>query len=247
MRAWPPERRLKLAAAAALGLVLVVVIASAAIRLSDGALGELLPVVRATHRISASIATLVVFALAWLAWRSGRRTLAGAVVTVTALLSIVGALTGISPPPPAAATNLLGGLLLVALLAAVLGGGFSWLAAALLAQAALGAWLSIYSRELWSWPLLMHAFAGVTLAALLVRAAKDVQASGLRVLLAVLALAVPAAGVASFLFDLALAATLAHAAAAALLIAAASAALPRRDPAGAEPWRHPQRAVALDD
>ena len=70
-------------------------------------------------------------------------------------LSALGAATGTEPPRWAAAGNLLGGLLLAAMLAWLLGrerraGGEPLLhaaAALLVAQAALGAWCSIFERN----------------------------------------------------------------------------------------------------
>ncbi|HEX6267681.1 MAG TPA: hypothetical protein VFZ81_12385, partial [Burkholderiales bacterium] len=133
MPARSPERLL---AGAGLALVLVVIAASAAIRLSGQDLGSILPVVRGIHRVSASVAALLIVAAAWLAWRGGRRRLAAAILLVTAGLSVLGAATGISPPPWAQAGNLLGGLLLAALLAWLLGGAqlphkLLWIAIAL--------------------------------------------------------------------------------------------------------------------
>ena len=92
-------------AAASLLLVLVVIIASAAIRLASQDLGSWLPVVRATHRFSASLATLLILAVAIMAWRGERRALAAAIVLVTAFLSVLGAATGIGPPPWAQAAR----------------------------------------------------------------------------------------------------------------------------------------------
>lgn len=225
---FPPEgRRLAVLAASALALVLAVVFASAVIRLGgDAVQGALLAGVRAAHRVSASLAALVVLAIGWLAWRAGRRVAGTAIVLVTAVLSILGAATGTSPPPAAAAGNFLGGLLLASLLAWLLGrlrrrGGAPLMHAAagvLAAQVALGAWISIFAEELWSPALLAHATLGVGLAAAsawLALRARDY------VVLA-LASAVPVAGFASALLGQPLAASLAHAAAAALLVTAAA-------------------------
>jgi hypothetical protein len=221
-----PARSLeRLLAAASLGLVLMVILASAAIRLSDQDLGIYLPVVRGIHRASASLATLLIVAAGWLAWRSGRRSLATAIVVVTAGLSILGAATGISPPLPAQAGNLLGGLLLAALLAWLLGPRerpqlLPWALVAL--QACLGAWIALFADELWTPVLLTHALLGVSLAAgaawLVLRAR-----GGPRALPPVLlAIAVPASGAASALLGLPLGATLAHSASVALRIGAAA-------------------------
>lgn len=177
-----------------------------------------MPLVRGTHRASASLATLLILGVVWFAWRAGRRWLAIAIVLVTAALSILGAATGTSPPPAAAAGNLLGGLLLVGLLSALLAAPGGWLLPALLGvQIGIGAWLSIFAAEVWSWPLAVHAALGAALAATLARAALTVQANTGRLLLMALALAVPAAGAASALFGLPFAATLSHSAGAALL------------------------------
>jgi hypothetical protein len=111
------ERALRALAAGSLALVLVVIVASAAIRLSEQDLGAWMPLVRGTHRASASLATLLILAVSWLAWRAGRRALAAGILVLTVALSILGAATGISPPPAAQAGNLLGGLALAALLA----------------------------------------------------------------------------------------------------------------------------------
>jgi heme A synthase len=218
MPARSPERLL---AGASLALVLVVIAASAAIRLSAQDLGSALPVVRGIHRVSASVATLLIVAAAWLAWRGGRRRLAAAILLVTAGLSVLGAATGISPPPWAQAGNLLGGLLLAALLAWLLGGAqlphkLLWIAIAL--QACLGAWIAVFADELWTPVLAGHALLGASLAA--AAAWFAVKQGRLPTLL--LAIAVLASGAASALFGLPLGATLAHSASVALLISAAA-------------------------
>jgi hypothetical protein len=212
-------------AAAGLALVLVVVAASAAIRLSGQDLGAWMTLVRGTHRASASIATVLIVSAAFLGWRAGRRSLAAALVALTAGLSVLGAATGIAPPPAAQAANLLGGLALAALLARFCEENASsrkgdWLFALLAFQACLGTWLSIFADELWSWPLLAHAMLGVALATAAVWLATRIDHPGLRLALAVLAVAVPAAGVAAALLAPAFAPSLAHAAAAALFVAA---------------------------
>jgi heme A synthase len=218
MRARSLERPL---AGASLALVLVVGAASAAIRLSAQDLGAYLPLVRATHRVSASLATLLILAAGVLAWRDGRRRLAAAIVLVTLGLSVLGAATGIGPPPWAQAGNLLGGLLLAALLAALLAKGKLRLHAALFlvaVQACLGAWIAIFAEELWTPVMLLHAVLGLGLAA----GAAWLGAKQGRPLLLLLALAVPASGAASALLGLPLGATLAHSASVALLVCAAA-------------------------
>jgi len=199
--------------------VLVVLAASALIRLSDQQLGSLMPAVRGVHRVSASVATLLILAAGWLAWRAGRRALALSLVLLTIGLSVLGALTGTSPPPAAQAGNLLGGLALAALLASLLSSaGISRtgrIGTVLLAmQVLLGAWLSIFAEELWSWPLLAHATLGLALAAALLWTRS--------VPLVLLGIAAAAAGMAAVLFGAPLAASLAHAVAVALLVAAAA-------------------------
>ena len=209
-------------AAAGLALVLVVVLASAAIRHSAQDLGGLLPVVRGTHRVSASLATLLVLAAGWLAWRAGRRALAAAIVLLTVGLSVLGAATGVAPPPPAQAGNLLGGFALAAALAwllredtRALSGGAATIMALVAVQVLLGAWLSIFAEELWSAPLLAHATLGLGIAGSLLW-----LSAFRRAFLGALAILLPASGFASALLGQPLAASLAHAAAAALLIVA---------------------------
>jgi heme A synthase len=226
MRAPPPERRLRALAAASLALVLVVLAASALLRQSSAELGSLLPVVRGVHRVSASLAALLILAVGWLAWRSGQRGLAAAIVAVTAGLSILGAATGISPPPAAGAGNLLGGLLLAGLLAFLLGrpgkSNNTYLLVLVALQVCLGAWIAVFAEELWTWVLFAHAVLGIALAAAAAWFSLKLEAPGERLLGLGLALAVPAAGFAAALFELPLAATLAHAIATALFVAAAA-------------------------
>lgn len=219
------ERALRALAAGSLALVLVVIVASAAIRLSEQDLGSWMPLVRGTHRASASLATLLIVAASWLAWRAGRRTLAGGILVLTVGLSILGAATGISPPPAAQAANLLGGLALAGLLARLAfptSGIWGAILGVLALQIGLGAWLSIFAGELWSWTLLVHALLGVGLAAAMVWAALRQPRPGERLALMVIALAVPAAGAAAALFGAPLAAALMHAAAVACLVVAAA-------------------------
>ena len=222
MRARSPERLL---AAASLALVLIVVVASAAIRLSGQDLGSYLPLVRGTHRASASLATLLILAACWLAWRSGRRLLAVLILTLTLGLSVLGAATGIAPPPWAQAGNLIGGLLLAALLAALLGSGKGSFRPYLLfglLQILLGAWIAIFAKDLFTPVLLTHALLGLGLAAaaawVFLRLRKPVQ----RLAAVLLAFAVPVSGAASALFALPFAAMLAHSTSVALLICAAA-------------------------
>lgn len=208
-------------AAASLLLVLVVIVASAAIRLSDQDLGAYLPAVRLTHRFSASLATLLIAAAAFLAWRGGRRPLAAAIAGVTVSLSALGAATGIGPPPWAQAGNLLGGLLLAGLLAWLLAAkepAQKRLWALLALQASLGAWIAIFADALWTPVLALHALLGIGLAALLGWLALKQG----RLLMLLLAIAVPASGAAAALFGLPLGAMIAHAVAVALLVSAAA-------------------------
>lgn len=220
------ERRL---AGAGLVLVLTVVVASAAIRLSHGELGAALAWVRGAHRFSASSATLLIAAVAYLAWRGGRRGYAAALVALTAFLSVLGAATGVAPPAAAQAGNLLGGLALAALLAAA--AGASRLPAFLLVvalQAALGAWISIFAAELWTPALFAHALLGLALAGGLAWAGVRCSRLGARLAVLALAAAVPASGAAAALLDVPLAVALAHSVAAALFVCvAATARAPR--------------------
>jgi heme A synthase len=216
-----PAPALRKLTAAGLALVLVVVIASAVIRLGGEHLDGLLPLVRGVHRVSASAAALAILAAGWLAWRGGRRALAAAVVLLMVGLSVLGAATGTTPPPAAQAGNLLGGLALASMLAWLLNkkdhvSGKSLIAVGLICvQAALGAWLAIFAEELWSLPLIAHATLGLALIGGIVW-----LASLRKILLVVLALAVPITGIAAALLGQPLVASLAHAAAAAFLIAA---------------------------
>lgn len=228
-RARPLAPRIARAAWAGLVLVLVVIVFSVAIRIGeDSASAGLMRVLRGVHRVSASAEVLAAIALAWLAWR---RSLLVAALTI--FLSVLGILAGQKPPPLAALGNLLGGLALAASFAWVLGRAHghahqarnrvAHTAAALFAlQCAIGAWLSLFAEELWSWALLAHALLGVALAAgaawLALRLARAPQ----RFALLAAALAAPAAGAASALFGQPIAASIAHAAAASLLVAAAA-------------------------
>ena len=229
MNARPPEPRFALAAATGLGLVLLVIVLSVAIRLgAEAASAGLLAALRGVHRTAASLEVLAALALLWLAWRK-----ALPVLVLTVFLSVLGIVAGQQPPPAASAGNLLGGLALAAAFAWALGrthgrvaqrAGRAGHAAAMLfaVQCMLGAWLSIFAEELWSWALAAHAALGLALAAgaawLALRLARTAQ----RLALLGAALAAPAAGGVSALFGQPLAAMLAHAAAAALLVAAAA-------------------------
>jgi hypothetical protein len=220
----PPEARFKAAAWTGLVLVLVVIVISVAIRLG----AEPLAALRGVHRASASLEVLAMLALAWLAWRR-----ALLVIVLTVFLSVLGILAGQQPPPPAALGNLLGGLALAAAFAWVLGraharvpqrwGRIGHAAAALLAaQCALGAWLAIYARDLEPWALGAHTALGFALAAGALWLALRLEPRALRIALFGIALAAPAAGIASAQFYQPLGASLAHAAAVALLVAAAA-------------------------
>jgi hypothetical protein len=210
--------------AGGLALVLVVIAVSVAIRLEAGPLDAL----RVVHRAAASLEFLVMLGLAWLAWRR-----AVPVIVLTVFLSVLGILAGQNPPPFAASGNLLGGLALAAAFAWLLGrgrgrapraapGAVHAAASLFAAQCALGAWLSIYAEEIWSWALLAHAVLGVALAAGAAWLALRLARAAPRFALLGAALAAPAAGAASALFGQPLAASLAHAAAGALLVAAAA-------------------------
>jgi hypothetical protein len=223
------EARIARAAWAGLVLVLVVIVFSVAIRLGEKEWAAgLMRLLRGVHRVSASAEVLAAIALAWLAWR---RSLLVAALTI--FLSVLGILAGQKPPPFAALGNLLGGLALAAAFAWVLGRAHGRVpqdrdriaraAAALLAlQCALGAWISLFAEELWTWALAAHALLGVALAAGAAWLALRLRHASQRFALLALALAAPAAGAASALFGQPLGASLAHAAAAALVVAAAA-------------------------
>lgn len=210
--------------AAGLGLVLLVIVLSVAIRLDAGPLGAL----RGAQRAAASLEVVSMLALAWLAWRG-----ALVVIALTVFLSVLGIAAGQNPPPLAALGNLLGGLALAAAFAWVLGRAhgrethgarrLGLAAAALLAvQCALGAWLAIFAKDLEAWALGAHTALGFALAAGAVWLALRLGRAARRFVLLGIALAAPAAGIASAQFYQPLGASLAHAAAAALLVAAAA-------------------------
>jgi hypothetical protein len=232
----PPAevRRLAAACAAGLVLVLVVLVISAAIRLgADSFEPSGMKLLRGVHRSSASLEVLACIAVAWLAWRTRTRVGAAALAALlTVILSVLGILAGQKPPPGAAFGNLALGLALAASFAWLLGGiyrrefahrrGASLAAALVAAQVLLGGWIAMFSETLWTWALAAHALFGIALAAGAIWLARRIERAAARFALAVLALAVPAAGFASALFELPLGATLAHAAAAALFVSAAA-------------------------
>lgn len=223
------EARIAKAAWTGLVLVLVVMVVSVAIRIgAESASAALMRALRGVHRASASLEVLAAIALAWFAWR---RSLP--VVVLTVFLSILGILAGQNPPPLAALGNLLGGLALAAAFAWALGRAHGRapqdrarpghaVAVLFAAQCALGAWLSLFAKELWSLALLAHALLGLALAAGAVWVALRLARAPQRFALLGVALAAPAAGAASALFGQPIAASLAHAAAGALLVAAAA-------------------------
>lgn len=229
MNARPPEPRFALAAATGLGLVLLVIVLSVAIRLgAEAASAGLLAALRGVHRTAASLEVLAALALLWLAWRK-----ALPVLVLTVFLSVLGIVAGQQPPPAAAVGNLLGGLALAAAFAWALGRAqgraarrasrIGHAAAALLAaQCALGAWLAIFAKDLEAWALGAHTALGFALAAGAVWLALQLARAPQRLALFSIALAAPAAGIASAQFYQPLGASLAHAAAAALLVAAAA-------------------------
>jgi len=238
MRAPPEARRLAAASAAGLAFVLLVLVVSAAIRLgADLFHFPEMKILRGVHRSAASLEVLAMLAVAWLAWRVRARhpaAAAGAAIAaaLTVALSVLGILAGQNPPPGAAFSNLTLGLALAAAFAWLLGSANrpasagrrrAHLAAGLVAvQCLLGAWIAIFAETLWSWTLAAHALLGLALAAGTLWLAARIERAGPRFALAGLALAVPAAGFASALFELPLGATLAHAAATALFVAAAA-------------------------
>lgn len=224
MAAGPPEARIRAAALAGLGLVLVVIVLSVAIRLG----AEPVSALRGLHRTAASLEVLAMLALAWLAWRR-----AVLVIALTVFLSVLGIAAGQNPPPLAALGNLLGGLALAAAFAWALGraqprASGRWgrlghaVAALVAAQCVLGAWLALFAKPLESWALGAHTALGFALAAGALWLALRLERGARRCALFGIALAAPAAGIASAQFYQPLGASLAHAAAAALLVAAAA-------------------------
>ncbi len=227
--------------------VLAVLAASVTIRLGVRELGEALAVVRGFQRVAASLAALLVFALAALAIRQRKMGAAMIVALVlTVLLSIVGWVAGTEPPRPAAFFNQLGGIALAALLAWLWGGadapriraaGERPLAAAALliaaVQAAFGAALATFFPDPPVALLLAHAAIGLAAAATVASLALRLvlaafPATGIA-LLACAALA-PALGTLAVVAALSLFVAVGHAFAAALLLAAASYAHARLGP-----------------
>jgi hypothetical protein len=220
----PPARVIGAWSAAGLGLVLLVIVLSVAIRLDAGPLAAL----RGAQRAAASLEVVSMLALASLAWRG-----AVLVIALTVFLSVLGIAAGQNPPPLAALGNLLGGLALAGAFAWVLGRShgreargarlLGHAAAALFAvQCALGAWLAIFAKDLEAWALGAHTALGFALAAGAVWLALRLERAAQSLVLLGIALAAPAAGIASAQFYQPLGASLAHAAAAALLVAAAA-------------------------
>ena len=212
--------RLERLAAAGLGLVLIVLAVSAAIRLGVDAV----PALRMTHRGAASGAVAIVGALAWIAWRSRRaRAPVAAAAVLIVLLALVGAAGGRNPPFAVSMTNIVGGLALAAAMAWLAGARAAHrpgIAALVLLQCALGAWLSLSWHEGPLALLIAHALLGLALAVVTVGLAARLQRAAMRATLVALAVAVPAAGAAAAFLDRALAPSLAHACAVALLVAA---------------------------
>lgn len=215
--------RLDRLAAAGLALVFIVVVASAAIRL--GAEPPVLGVLRVTHRIAATAEVFIVGALAWLAWRARRFDAGLALAAVlTVCLSLLGIAAGTQPPPEAALGNILGGLALLACFAWLLARRpVSWVAALIVLQCALGAWFSVFGRGSASELRFGHVLLGTALALGMVFLAPRWRQPAGRGALVLLALALPATGIAAAAFDRALA----HATAAALFVALVSFAQPR--------------------
>ena len=218
-------------------LMLAVVAASAYIRTSSGVDVQ---IARGVHRATASSVALLVFALTALAWGQPRLRAAASVAFVLMLaLSAVGWITGTTPPIAAAYFNQSGGLVLTALLAWICGRAAApgWiapdrklaLAALILAslQAAFGGALGIFVPQASVAVLILHAAAGLAVAA-------TVAALGLRY--AACAALAPAMGVVSVVLPAA-AAQAGHALAGALLLACAAYAhaLARVDPRAITP------------
>ena len=235
MSAPPAEtRRLAAACAAGLAFVLGVLVISAAIRLGADDFGaNTMKALRAVHRAAASLEVAAMLAALWFAWRlRANRPVVALAAALTIALSVLGILAGQQPPALAAFGNLTLGLALAASFAWLLGSiyrrrsanqrGASLAAALVVAQVLLGGWIAILSQTLWTWALAAHALLGIALAAGALWLAQRIERAAARFALAVLALAVPAAGFASALFEQPLAAGLAHAAAAALFVAAAA-------------------------
>lgn len=236
------EFRMRSVAAAGLALVFAVVLLSAAIRLGQAAappLGEgMLLLLRALHRVAASLEVLAAAWLAWFAWRvrAERPALARGVAlaaVITVALSVLGIVAGRAPPPAAAAGNLLGGLALAAVFAWILGvlrlpagrtagyvvaGG----AALLVVQCVLGARLVVFPAGAASPALPAHAIIGILLACGAAWLARGIGSTRHRVAGFALALAVPLAGFTALQFEHSALAAFAHASVAALLVVAAA-------------------------
>jgi len=224
----PLERRL---AAAGLALVLVVVLAAASLRLAGSD-----ALVRAAHRVAASLEVIVAAWLAWLAWRARRVEPAlGLALALTVALSVLGIAAGRNPSELQAMGNLLGGLALAAAFAWLAGHArkeraltpvlASFLLALLFMQAVLGSRLSIHAR--YEMPALpAHAMLGLVLAVLLGWFARRRRGGQGRLVFA-LAIGTLLAGFTALHYEYSATAALVHAGAAALLIAATAAALSR--------------------
>lgn len=209
-------------------LVLIVVAASATIRLSATDAGATVAIARGVHRAAASLAAIVVLAVAFIA-PPGAKAAAIGTLALTLALSIVGWVAGTHPPLAAALFNQVGGIALAALLAWLAGRaapvhaqGVRALARVALGLAALQALGGVSIAALWkSAPLavyLMHAACGLAAAACLAALA----AAQRSVVLLALAFAAPALGIAASLMAPSAAAQAAHAFAAAALLAAAA-------------------------
>jgi hypothetical protein len=226
----PLERRL---AAAGLALVLVVVLAAASLRLAGSD-----ALVRAAHRVAASLEVIVAAWLAWLAWRARRVDPAlGLVLALTVALSLLGIAGGRNPSELQAMGNLLGGLALAA--------AFAWLfgrtlpderrvgpalvltfGVLMVLQALIGARLSIYARyELPALPA--HALLGIALTAF-VGWLGLARIGGLRgKLVFALTLVTLVAGFSALQYERSATAALVHAGIVALLVVVAAATVSR--------------------
>ena len=213
----PPER----VALAGLGFVLIVVVASAAIRL--GADPTSVQILRGAHRAAATLATVVVIALGWLAWRErcARAPVAVAALLI-AILAAVGVAGGKNPPFGVSMVNIVGGIALAATLAGLAGRRVAhWpLLAFVLVQCVAGAWLTLSWREVPLALLGSHALLGAGLAAAAARLGMRLRSARSRAGMLVLALCVPTAGIAAALLERALLPATVHATAAVLFVAA---------------------------
>lgn len=236
------HHRARIAAAAGLGLVFAVVLLSAAIRLGQIATPRLdtgvLSVLRACHRIAASLEVVAAAWLGWFAWRTraARPILARGIavaVSITIALSVLGIVAGREPPPVAAAGNLLGGLSLLAVFAWALGvlrgraarvatvvAGIG--AALLTAQCLLGARISIFPAAASSPALPAHAMLGIVLAAGTAWLALRSERGRIRIAGFGFAILVPVAGFTALQYESSAVAAFAHAFATALFVVAAA-------------------------